>query len=190
MPIFIAIIVIIFVIILIFQKKKNNRNTVVINDSSDSLSIDERFHFFEDKINSLPYHKKYLLTKNEWNFYKSIKPTCDKYNFHIISKVRLADLVEVDKGLDYSERQTYFNKIQNKHIDFVLCNPENFSVIALLELDDSSHDNPKSIENDKFKDDLCSKVGYKLVRVYSTDDFENVLIRNKIIESNTESEIS
>lgn len=44
----------------------------------------------------LPYRKKLLLTKNEWNFYKKLKPVTDKYGYGIIAKVRLADLIEVD----------------------------------------------------------------------------------------------
>lgn len=44
-----------------------------------------------------PYVKTYLLTKNEWAFYKQLKPITDKYNLHILAKVRLADLVEVKK---------------------------------------------------------------------------------------------
>lgn len=45
-----------------------------------------------------PYKKKLLLTKNEWRFYKDLKPIADKEKLTIIAKVRLADLVEVDSS--------------------------------------------------------------------------------------------
>ena len=31
----------------------------------------------------LPYTKKLLLTKNEWAFYKKLKPICDRHNLHL-----------------------------------------------------------------------------------------------------------
>ena len=49
------------------------------------------------------YIKPYLLTKKEWAFYKALKPITDKYHLHILAKVRLADLVEVKKGLSNSQ---------------------------------------------------------------------------------------
>ena len=44
----------------------------------------------------LPYRRKYLLTKNEWLFYKRLKPLADRYGLGITAKIRLADLIEVD----------------------------------------------------------------------------------------------
>lgn len=129
----------------------------------------------------MPYKKKYLLTKNEWVFYKKIKPICDKNNLHIISKVRLADLVEVKKELDNKERQRYFNKIKNKHIDFVLCNPENLAIVALVELDDKTHEKAERRERDEFINKLCDTVGYTIIRGHQSDDFETLLNEKNII---------
>jgi len=72
----------------------------------------------------LPYRKKLLLTKNEWNFYKKLKPVTDKYGYGIIAKVRLADLIEVDTDKT-KEFGRFFPKISSKHIDFALINPDN-----------------------------------------------------------------
>lgn len=166
MTIFIIILLILIIIALAIINIKNN------NQSKDDNSIDE----------NMPYNRKYLLTKNEWMFYKKIKPICDKYNLHIISKVRLADIVEVKKGLDSKERQKYFNKIKNKHIDFILYNPENLAIIALIELDDRSHEQNERAKSDKFKNNLFNTVGYKLVRAKQNDNFEKLLIENNIIE--------
>ncbi|MDE6580331.1 MAG: DUF2726 domain-containing protein, partial [Ruminiclostridium sp.] len=62
-----------------------------------------------------PYIKPYLLTKKEWAFYKALKPITDKYHLHILAKVRLADLVEVKKGLSNSQYFKAFAKIKAKH---------------------------------------------------------------------------
>lgn len=126
----------------------------------------------QDKQN-LPYKKKFLLTKNEWAFYKDLKKVTDKYNLHILSKIRLADLVEVKSGLDNKTRMKYFGKIKSKHIDFALCNPENLSILLLIELDDSSHDRSDRMERDSFVENLFQETGYKLLRVRSSVDIEN-----------------
>lgn len=149
--IFAIIIVLQFLNMLLSNKKKREDNKA------------------DDKM---PYKKKLLLTKNEWNFYKGILEICSEKNLHIIAKVRLADLVEIEKGLDKKQWQKYFNKIKNKHIDFVLCNPENLKVIALVELDDKSHNRNDRIERDNFISKLCVKVGYKLIRVNSAKQFK------------------
>lgn len=44
----------------------------------------------------LPYRKKYLLTKNEYGFYKNLKEIADKYGYAVLAKIRFADLVEVN----------------------------------------------------------------------------------------------
>lgn len=122
----------------------------------------------------LPYQKKLLLTKNEWVFYKKLKPICDEMGLHIISKVRLADLVEVKKEKAGKEYIKYFNQINKKHIDFVLCKPENLQIVALIELDDKSHNKQNRIQRDEFVNNLCDQVKYKLIRITNNDDIHKI----------------
>lgn len=175
----VVIIFLIIAIIILAVLNVKNQNKLKENEEQEDSKTDEK----------MPYTKKLLLTKNEWSFYKKIKPICDENNLHIISKVRLADLVEVKKELDYKEKQKYFNKIKNKHIDFVLCNPSNLAVIALVELDDKSHDNKDRAERDEFINKLCESVGYTIIRVHQNDDFET-LLKNKNIIKNDLSQVT
>ena len=162
LAIIILIIAVIFLAVLnLKNKQQKDCETIKEDNQADEL---------------MPYNKKYLLTKNEWAFYKKIKPIGDENKLHIISKVRLADLVEVSKEISGKDKQKYFNKIKNKHIDFVLCNPENLAVIALIELDDSSHQREDRVKRDIFVNSLCEKVGYKIIRIAQNDDFKNSLI--------------
>ena len=89
----IIIVVIIAIANVVVQKllsqKKSQRRTQRQDQREDPKEQDEK----------LPYHFKYLLTKNEWDFYKKMKVVADKHDLHIIAKVRLADLVEVDDYL-------------------------------------------------------------------------------------------
>jgi len=111
-----------------------------------------------------PYHKTYLLTKYEYAFYHKLRPIADRYNLQILAKVRLADLVEVDGGLDRNTRFRYFGKISSKHIDFVIA--DDMRVMLLIELDDNSHNSEERIERDKFVEKVLEVSGYKLIRTW------------------------
>ena len=154
-----------------FLSKKTPKNPEPIQESKE----DEQ---------KLPYHFKYLLTKNEWDFYKKMKVVADKHDLHIIAKVRLADLVEVDDYLTGNAFNKYFWKIQAKHVDFVLCNPNNLAVLAIVELDDSSHNaNADRAERDDFVDKVLKKCNYKIIHTYNgTTNFEEVLQYHGIIK--------
>ena len=104
-----------------------------------------------------------------------MKVVADKYNLHIIAKVRLADLVEVDNYLTGNAFNKYFWKIQAKHVDFVLCNPSNLAVIAILELDDSSHNTSERTERDDFVDKVLKKCGYNVIHTYNGSNIEETL---------------
>ena len=101
-----------------------------------------------------------------------MKPVADKLGYAILSKVRVADLVEVESGHNKAEWQTAFNRINKKHIDFILCKPENLYPLLLIELDDSSHQTEKVKERDEFIEKVYEKTGYKLLRVENANELE------------------
>ena len=107
-----------------------------------------------------PYHKKYLLTKNEYYFYKKLENATAQFGYQILAKIRLADLIEVDSGIENWHR--YFSKISSKHIDFAIA--DHMKVILLIELDDSSHQRPDRQERDVFVNNALEKAGYTLIR--------------------------
>jgi len=66
----------------------------------------------------LPYKSKYILTKNKYLFYKELKKITDRNNLLICPKVGLKDLFEVTDKANY---MSWFGKIAQKHIDFLVC---------------------------------------------------------------------
>lgn len=129
---------------------------------------------------NLPYKKKLLLTKNEWSFYKSLKPVADELGYSVLAKIRVADLVEVTSK-DRSEWQTYFNKVNKKHVDFVLAKPENLQIVLLIELDDSTH-NEAQKQRDEFMEALYKQTGYKLLRTHGTGELKEKIMKALEIE--------
>ena len=133
------------------------------------------YKFAEDlPAQNVNYRKKPLLTDHERKFYYSLAPIAKKYDLCVLSKIRIADLVE-PTAHEYKERSDYFHhfgKIKAKHIDFALCDPENMEVKLLIELDDRTHETAKGRERDEFVEEVYKDTGYRLLRVYNTWSLE------------------
>ena len=59
---------------------------------------------------------------------------------------------------DTKNYKTKFNKINKKHIDFLICDSELNTKYA-IELDDKSHEKEKNKVNDNFKNALFKQTG-------------------------------
>lgn len=166
------------------NKKNENEKITETKEIIENEEKNQKNNFINKDIKKdlLPYKKVNLLTNNELEFYQKIKPICEKNNIHIISKVRLADIVNVEKVFDEYTEKKFLRKIWSRHIDFVLCNPENLEPIALIELDDKSHDRPERIRSDNLKNEICKKLGIKLIRTLQDENIEQKLIENEIIK--------
>lgn len=166
--IFVVIILIAVIVYLVVKEKKNQ------NVQQTQLNAGAEI----EKVNNtaeLPYRKKLLLTKNEWYFYKNLKPVADELGYTVLAKIRMADLVEVSvkEQKDYLK---YFNKINKKHIDFALAKPENLQIELLIELDDNSHES-KQKDRDAFVEAVYSKTGYKILRTKGTADLKEKITK-------------
>lgn len=172
LAIILLIIAIIFILFMLAKiKKLSNIDDEALQDEKD---IDKE-NGEAEASEEYPYTKTFLLTKNEWSFYKSLKSITDKYNLHILSKVRLADLVSVKKGLNKSEYFKAFAKIKAKHVDFVLANPENLAIKCVIELDDKSHNKIDRQQRDYFLDKVCETIKLPLIHCTSIDGVEDKL---------------
>lgn len=129
----------------------------------------------------LPYKKqKYLLTRSEYEFYKVLRPIAARNSWVICPKVRLADVVYV-KG-QKEGWNSYFGKIAQKHLDFVICNMALQPLFA-IELDDRSHGRVDAIRRDVEKNEILAASGFPLIRLktrkaYDVKATEEVLLQS------------
>lgn len=124
-----------------------------------------------------PYKQRNLLTQNEYKFYCSLIKIADKYNLSIQVKMRLADIIEVDKRkINNKDYMSYFGKIKSKHIDFVLTHKYTMQMIAAIELDDKSHEKQQRIERDAFVNNALTAAGIDFIRCYSINNLEPLII--------------
>ena len=181
---FLLVVVVVIVFIIIYDNKRTKKKReelqrkIMMLDSKKPETVDN-----DEDIEKLPYRRKFLLTKNEYWFYKSLKEITDKYDFAVLAKIRFADLVEVSAEADKKEYMKYFGKIKSKHIDFILCKKDNLYPELLIELNDSSHNTEDRIKRDEFIKKIAEKVGYKMVFVDGTQNLEETIIKALEIKS-------
>ncbi|WP_340033941.1 AAA domain-containing protein [Paenibacillus sp. FSL H3-0302] len=85
----------------------------------------------------------------------------------VFPKVPIKDVLSINLPLDYSLKNFYFSS----HMDFVIYERESLQPLCSIEYDGSYHRrDPKTILNDKMKDDLCSYTEFKLIRIKSNDE--------------------
>jgi hypothetical protein len=84
-------------------------------------------------------------------------------DFRVFGKVRVADVISVEKGKPKPVWQRAFNRISAKHFDFVLCSPTDLKPVCAVELNDKSHAQDGRKGRDQFLEDVCKKAGLPLV---------------------------
>jgi very-short-patch-repair endonuclease len=128
-----------------------------------------------------PYQKReYLLSKAERLFYdtliKSVGP-----EIVVFTKVRLADLVQVERGT--ASWQSYQNKINAKHLDFVLCTKSTLSPTLAVELDDASHDREDRSDRDTFVDNVLRSAKLPVLRVRAKSSYSSEEVMQQVKQS-------
>lgn len=123
-----------------------------------------------------PYQSRdHFLSPAELNFYKVLQFVVN--NKAIINcKVNLSDIIWV-KSNDPSTYRIYTNKIDRKHVDFLLCHPQTLQPLLALELDDKSHQRKDRKERDAFVDSAFKAAGIAVLhiparRAYKTEQIQ------------------
>lgn len=130
---------------------------------------------------SYPYEKKStLFTPAERSFLGVLDQLLGS-EYRVMGKVRVADLIQVKSLDDKKAQKAAFNRISAKHFDFVLCNKNDLSPIAVIELDDKSHTAKKRRERDELIEGVCRAAALLLLRLparraYTRSDVERLVL--------------
>lgn len=138
----------------------------------------------EPEPDTFPYRlRDDFLSPAELSLYKVIKNMVGDH-LVILTKVSLADIFFVSRP---HENRGAINKIDRKHVDFLICNPQTLKPLFGIELDDSSHQRPDRIERDEFVDGVFDAANLPLVHLpvkqaYSTTELGEVF--RKVLKQN------
>jgi hypothetical protein len=115
---------------------------------SPNTSADELWPF---------YSKKPLSQPEQILYHRLVKalPEC-----LVLAQVQLSRLLDVKKGVNAAG---WRNRINQKSVDFVVCLKDS-TVVAVVELDDSTHNRPSRQTADVTKDKALQSAGVTVVR--------------------------
>lgn len=110
------------------------------------------------------YRRKSLFTPAERVFLAVLERAVPA-GVRVFGKVRLEDIFGVARSLDRAERLAARNKINRKHVDFLLVKESDLAPLAGIELDDSSHELEERKQRDVFVDSAFASAGLPLLHV-------------------------
>ena len=130
-------------------------------------------------LRTLPYEvNRDFLTPAERRFFLALQTYIDG-RLALFAKVNLRDVFKVSRSAG-QETLSYFNRINRKHVDFLLCDRKTFLPLCGVELDDSTHQQAERRERDKLVDRVYDNAGLALwhaaiEKEYTYDYFEDAL---------------
>ncbi|MCG8415638.1 MAG: DUF2726 domain-containing protein [Pseudomonadales bacterium] len=123
--------------------------------------------------------KSKLLSPAERSFLGVLNLVVDN-STAVFAKVRVADVLKPRSGMNRSNWQSAFNRISNKHFDFVLCNKSDMSVIAVIELNDKSHNSRKRQARDRFLKQACESASLSILEVTAKMSYNVEALRQEL----------
>lgn len=111
----------------------------------------------------LPYRRRQsLLTQSQRNFFGLLKTALRGREVFVFVKLPLTELLFIPK--DTENAQEWFNKLQGRFADFVVCNSSGRILLA-IELDETSPQQGRGVKRDIFLEQAFGEAGLPLVRV-------------------------
>ena len=158
-----------------YIKENANENSKNISNTCKNDSVIDYKKYYRPK--------RYVITKNELNFYTVLLEIAKELDLIVFSQVSLYNILETRPELDYKTKTIYFNKISAKSIDFVLVDKESCRIKLCIELDDNTHKQTKRIERDNFINKLFKELEIDLLRypvysIYYTDTLKKRIQAN------------
>lgn len=127
-----------------------------------------------------PFYAKKPLSGPEQVLYFRLCKTLPEHI--VLAQVSLSRILGVKKGNNFGE---WFNRINRMSADFVICSKDS-TVVAVIELDDSSHEKADRQVSDAKKDRALSSAGIRIIRWKVKSMPDEVAIRNLLISLKTE----
>ena len=117
-----------------------------------------------------------LFSPTELAFWKVLTTACPP-DLVVCPMVRLADLVKCDRA---SFRNGMFNRMSQKHVDFVLIGADRGDILLVIELDDKSHLAPKRRARDELVDTILERAGILILRMQPAKEHQPITLRMRI----------
>lgn len=126
---------------------------------------------------TLPYRvRDDFLSPAELSFYRVLSPLIGT-EYTLQSKIRLADIFFVARP---NENVGSFNRIAQRHVDFLVCDSSTMKPLFGIELDDASHRRNDRQDRDAFVESVFAVAELPLIRVPVQREYNSKEIANLI----------
>lgn len=121
-----------------------------------------------------------LLTQSELVFFQSLLPIIPP-NMYLLSKVKLQDFIKpAGNGKStYGAKQ----KINRKHVDFLLIEKSTSRILGVIELDGDSHQAANQKEKDSFLEKTLQQAEIPLKRIKVQKEYDQDTLRDEVFRS-------
>lgn len=99
----------------------------------------------------------------------------------VFCMVRVADVLDMDRGSGEGEWRSALHQIQGAHFDFVICEPESTDVICIVELHDASHARDAWSERHAFLAEACTAAGLPVIQLPWQQSYDVAEIRALVL---------
>lgn len=131
----------------------------------------------EAEIVELPYRvRDDFLSPAERSFYAALLAALNGKAV-VCPKVRLGDILFAADRKDFWK---HTNRVNQKHVDFLVCSLE-MKPRCAIELDDASHQREAAQERDQFKDAAFAAAGLPLVRIQANRSYDVEQLAAKLL---------
>lgn len=159
-PQFVLILILIVAVILLFRKQSFKKKPPPQTGWNDEW----------------PFYAKQLLSQPEQVLFHRLVNALPDYI--ILAQVQVSQVLGVHKGFNFYE---WHNRINRLSYDFVVCKKDG-SVLAVIELDDKSHESSERIEADKRKDRATTAAGIRMIRWHVKFMPDESIIRDELTQ--------
>ncbi|MNR01700.1 hypothetical protein D3C85_1175170 [compost metagenome] len=113
-----------------------------------------------------PYHygrRRYLMTQSENSFFKLLTEAVGTHA-NVFPQVRLSALLCRTQGIERRYWHAALARINQKSVDYVLCNKLTGEVLLVIELDDPTHDTSIRQKRDADVNEMLEEAGVPFLR--------------------------
>ncbi len=126
------------------------------------------------EIRRIAVQRKPLMTKREFEFFQRLKSALPDHDIHC--QVSMGALLRPSRGLSKAQFWKTRNAISQKIINFAVGDRSTGEVLALIELNDRSHNYAK----DAFRDAMLAEGGYRVIRFPAVAFLTEPFIRDQL----------
>lgn len=124
------------------------------------------------------YRRENFMTEREKIFFRKLQSVCGD-SLIVFSQVRISSLLNHKvRGQSFRGALSHINQ---KSVDFLLCDSRNLRPLIAIELDDSTHSLPDRQKRDSEVDAIFENAKFPLLYIQSIN-IENSELKNRILE--------